>query len=111
MYFRQDLLERRLNLAIGRLSTGDDFATLDVFNNYVNAGVNENPFSLALNAPSFSSDPVASWGFRAIAKPTDELQLAAGVYNADPKIGNDDQNGVDFVLNPEDGVLAASSNR
>jgi porin len=68
--------------------------------------VNGNPFSLSLNAPSFSSDPVAYWGFRAIAKPTDEVQLAAGIYNADPKVGDDDQNGVDFVLNPQDGVLA-----
>jgi porin len=106
MYFEQDLLEKRLNLAIGRLSTGNDFATSDLFGNYVNAAVNGNPFSLSLNAPSFSSDPVASWGFRAIAKPADEVQLAAGVYNADPKIGDDDQNGVDFVLNPPDGVLA-----
>jgi porin len=105
MYFEQDLLEKRLNLEIGRLSTGNDFATLNVFNNYVSNAVNGNPFSLSLNAPSFSSDPVASWGFRAIVKPTDELQLAAGVYNADPKVGDDDQNGVDFVLNPQDGVL------
>ena len=38
-------------------------------------------------------------------EPTEQLRLAAGVYNADPKVGEDDQNGVDFVLNPEDGVL------
>jgi porin len=105
IYFEQDLLEKRLNLEVGRLSTGNDFATLNVFNNYVSNAVNGNPFSLSLNAPSFSSDPVASWGVRAIVKPTDELQLAAGVYNADPKVGDDDQNGVDFVLNPQDGVL------
>jgi porin len=105
MYFEQDLFEKRLSLAIGRLSTGDDFATSDLSGNYVSAGVNGNPFSLSLNVPSFSSDPVASWGLRAIAKPTEEVQLAAGVYNADPKVGDDDQNGVDFVLNPQDGVL------
>jgi hypothetical protein len=77
MYFEQDLLAKRLNLAIGRLSTGNDFATSDLFSNYVNAAVNGNPFSLSLNAPSFSSDPVASWGFRAIAKPTDEATTLA----------------------------------
>ena len=106
MYVAQDLLEKRLNLAIGRLSTGDDFATSELSGNYVSAAVNGNPFSLSLNAPSFSSDPVASWGLRAIAKPAKGLQLAAGAYNADPKVGEDDQNGVDFTLNPEHGVLA-----
>lgn len=105
MYVAHDLLEKKLSLAIGRLSTGDDFATSDLFNDYVSTGVNGNPFGLSLNAPSFSSDPVASWGFRAIAKPAETLQLAAGVYNADPKVGDDDQNGIDFRLNPQDGVL------
>ena len=104
-YFEQELLEKKLSLAIGRLSTEEDFATSDLFENYVSAGVNGNPFSLPLNAPSFSSDPVASWGVRAIVEPTERLRLAAGVYNADPKVGEDDQNGVDFVLNPQDGVL------
>jgi porin len=105
MYFAQDLLEKRLNLAVGCLSTGDDFATSDLSGNYVNAAVSGNPFSLSLNAPSFSSDPVASWGLRAIAKPAKGLQLTAGAYDADPKVGEDDQNGVDFTLNPEHGVL------
>ena len=105
MYFEQDLLEERLSLAIGRLSTEEDFATSDLFENYVSAGVNGNPFSLPLNAPSFSTGPVASWGLRAIVEPRERLRLAAGVYNADPKVGDDDQNGVDFVLNPQDGVL------
>jgi porin len=105
MYFEQALLEERLSLAIGRLSTEEDFATSDPFENYVSAGVNGNPFSLPLNAPSFSTSPVASWGLRAIVEPSERVRLAAGVYNADPKVGDDDQNGVDFVLNPEDGVL------
>jgi porin len=105
MYFEQDLLDESLSLAIGRLSTEEDFATSDLFENYVSAGVNANPFSLPLNAPSFSSAPIASWGLRAIVEPAERLRLAAGVYNADPKVGEDDQNGVDFVLNPEDGVL------
>ncbi len=105
MYFQQELLEKKLSLAIGRLSTEEDFATSDLFENYVSAGVNGNPFGLPLNVPSFSSDPIASWGVRAIVEPTERLRLAAGIYNADPKVGEDDQNGVDFVLNPQDGVL------
>src|SRR5262245_55864483 len=105
MYFEQDRLEERLSLATGRVSTEEGFATSDLFENHVSAGVNGNPFSLPLNAASFSTDPVASWGLRAIVEPGERVRLAAGVYNADPKVGDDDQNGVDFALNPEDGVL------
>jgi porin len=106
MYFEQELLDGAASLAIGRLSTGDDFATSGLYDNYVSSGINDNPFSISANAASFSSDPVASWGVRAIVEPTQSWQLAAGVYNADPKVGDDDEHGVDFVLNPEDGVLA-----
>ena len=35
-----------------------------------------------------------------------QIHLAAGVYNADPEVGEDGEHGVDFRLNPEDGVLA-----
>jgi porin len=106
MYFEQELLEERLSLAVGRLSTGDDFATSELYENYVNAGVNGNPLSISLNAESFSSDPVASWGLRAIALPARRFRLAAGFYNADPEVGEDNRNGVDFALDPQDGVLA-----
>jgi porin len=105
MYFEQQLLDGALDLAIGRLSPGNDFATSELYGNYVSAGVNENPFSLSLNVESFSTDPVASWGFRAIVQPAERFYVAAGVYNADPKVGDDDENGVDFALNPQDGVL------
>jgi porin len=105
MYLEQELLEGAASLAIGRLSTGDDFATSELYGNYVSSGSNGNPFSISENAPAFSSDPVAAWGFRAVVEPAGRLRLAAGVYNADPEVGEDDQNGVDFVLDPEDGVL------
>jgi porin len=96
MYFEQQLLDGALDLAIGRLSTGNDFATSELYGNYVSAGVNENPFSLSLNVESFSTDPVASWGFRAIVEPAERFYVAAGVYNADPKVGDDDENGGRF---------------
>jgi porin len=105
MYFQQTLLDEALNLAVGRLSTGDDFATSDLYGYYVSAAINANPFSIPQNVASFSTDPLASWGVRAISQPLDQLYVAAGVYNADPNIGDDGEHGVDFVLNPQDGVL------
>jgi porin len=108
MYFRQELFEGALDLAIGRMSSGDDFATSELYGNYVSSGINGNPFSISENAPSFSSDAISSWGLRTIARPAKRFRLAAGIYNADPKVGGDDQNGVDFVLDPQNGVLVVA---
>ena len=105
MYLKQGLFDGALELAIGRLSTGDDFATSELYENYVSGAINENPAGITENVESFSDDPIASWGVRAIVEPVERFYVATGVYNADPKVGDDDENGVDFVLNPQDGVL------
>jgi porin len=106
MYIEQKLLGGRLDVALGRLSAGDDFATSDLYASYVSSGINGNPFAIAANVPSFTADPVAQWGIRAIAQPSAQIRLAGGVYNADPDVGRDGEHGVDFTLDPEDGVLA-----
>jgi porin len=106
MYLEQELLGDALEVAIGRITPGDDFATSDLYDAYVSSGVNGNPFAISENAPSFGTSPVAQWGVRAIVQPTPQIHLGAGVYNADPEVGKDGEHGVDFTLNPEDGVLA-----
>ena len=106
MYLEQELFQGGLDLALGRLSPGDDFATSDLYESYVSAGINPNPFAIGQNVSSFTADPVAQWGARAIVRPTEQIHLAAGVYNADPNVARDGRHGVDFALDPEDGVLA-----
>jgi porin len=106
MYLEQKLFAGALDVALGRLSTGDDFATSDLYKSYVSSGINGNPFALDENLPSFTEDSVAQWGVRAIGRPSAQIHLAAGVYNADPDVAKDGKHGVDFVLNPQDGVLA-----
>jgi len=105
MYLEQKLFDETLDVAVGRLTTGDDFATSDLYESYVSSGVNGNPFAISENLPSFTEDSVAQWGVRAIVQPTEQIRLAAGVYNADPDVAEDGKHGVDFVLNPDDGVL------
>jgi porin len=106
MYLEQKLLAGRLDVALGRLSAGDDFATSDLYGSYVSTGINSNPFAIAVNAPSFTADPVAQWGVRAIVQPTEQIGLALGVYNADPSVAEDGEHGVDFAIDPQNGVLA-----
>jgi porin len=106
MYLGQELLDGRLAVALGRLSVGDDFATSDLYASYLSIGINSNPFAIAENVPSFSADPVAQWGARAIVQPTEQIHLGAGIYNADPDVAEGGRHGVDFALDPENGVLA-----
>jgi porin len=106
MYLGQVLLDGRLAVALGRLSAGDDFATNDLYASYLSTGINGNPFAIAENVPSFSADPVAQWGARAIVQPTEQIHLGAGVYNADPDVTEAGRHGVDFALDPENGMLA-----
>lgn len=105
MYFEQKLFDDTLDVTIGRLTSGNDFATSELYESYVSSGVNGNPFALKENLPSFTSDSTAAWGVRATVQATERLYVAAGVYNADPDGFADGEHGVDFVLNPEDGVL------
>jgi porin len=106
MYFEQKLFGEALDVAIGRLTTGNDFATSDLYDSYVSSGVNGSPFAIPENVSSFTTDSVAQWGVRAIVRPTEQIHLGAGAYNADPDVAKDGRHGVDFVLNLEDGVLA-----
>jgi porin len=105
-YLEQKLFGDALDVAIGRLTTGDDFATSDLYDSYVSSGVNGSPFAIPENLPSFTTDSVAQWGVRAVLQPAEQIHLAAGVYNADPGVAKDGKHGVDFVLNLQDGVLA-----
>lgn len=105
VYLEQDLLDGALNMVAGRISTGDDFATSDLYANYVSSGINGNPFALGANIPSFTADSVTTWGVRALAKPIEQVHVAIGVYNAEPNLDKNSKNGVDFTSDPQNGVL------
>jgi len=96
MFLRTDLLEGRLNFAIGRMAVGDKFATSSTFYNYVSLTFDENPVSIPINNPGFFSNPEASWRAWLRGAPLDEVYLMAGVYNSNPGLGRDSAHGVDF---------------
>lgn len=105
LYFEQSLLDDKLQIAIGRLAAGDDFAAADSYGYYVSGAVNGNPTGILVNFPSFTTPPYTQWGARVTLAPTDNLSVLAGAYNADPSVQDDDMHGVDFRFNPQDGVL------
>ncbi|SFK26284.1 porin, OprB family [Pseudovibrio ascidiaceicola] len=105
MNILQRLANDRVEIAIGRLSTGTDFAYSDAFPLYVNSGVNGNPVQLLENLPSFTTPPFSQWGVRGTLKPQESLYLSVGAYNADLNAQDNDSQGLNFKFNPEDGVL------
>lgn len=106
LFLEQSLWQDRVEVRLGRLSVGGNFATSPVYDYYVSDAINSNPESVKINTPSFTSDSYAQWGTQATVRPADDLYLSLGAYNADPRVKEDSSHGVDFTFNPEDGVLS-----
>src|SRR5262245_2916382 len=99
MYLEQRLLDDRVMLSAGRLAPADTFATIPVFNNYLNGGFATVPGSLPANIPSFASDPPGvQWGAQGLFNVAPPLQIAAGVFNANPSSAAGARHGTDFSL-------------
>jgi porin len=109
MYLQQQLFDGALTIAAGRLAPANTFALLPVFNNYVNDGINGAPAALGINDPSFaSSPPGAEWGAQVLYNVTPGLEVAAAVFNTNPKSAAGNKNGVNFAFNQGNtGVLTA----
>ncbi len=106
LYLEHKFWQERLAASIGRLSVGATFATSSLYDYYVSDAINSNPDSLKKNLPSFTSSSYAQWGVQAVAEPGSAFYLSLGAFNADPRVKDDASHGVDFTLNPQDGVLS-----
>jgi carbohydrate-selective porin OprB len=108
MYLQQRLLQGKLTLLAGRLAAADTFAALPVFTNYVNYGINPNPFSLGENDITFFGPPTGTeWGAQGVYAITPSIQIAAGAFNTNLNSANGENHGADFTLQEGNkGVLA-----
>jgi porin len=100
--FEQSWFEHRLDLRIGRLSTGDDFMTSPLYLLFINSDVDGNPFGPLFNVP-YTAYPGATWGARVRGRPFRPLYIAAGVYDGDPDVTLNGAHGTDFSF--RDSVL------
>jgi porin len=110
MYLQQRLVHGKLNLLAGRLAAANTFAALPVFANYVNYGIDPNPFSLGANDVTFFGPPTGTeWGAQASYSMTPEIQLSAGAFNTNVNAANGENHGADFTLQEGNkGVLAVA---
>jgi carbohydrate-selective porin OprB len=108
MYLQQRLLKEKITILGGRLAAANTFAALPVFANYVNYGINPNPYSLGANDVTFFSPPTGTqWGAQATYSITPSIQVAAGAFNTNLNSANGENHGADFALQSGNkGVLA-----
>lgn len=97
MAWEQTLLEKRLDVRIGRLSTGDDFLTSPLYLLFVNSGLDANPVGPLFNVPYYAY-PQAAWGARVRGRPVKPVYLAVGVYDGDASVTENPAHGVDFNI-------------
>jgi carbohydrate-selective porin OprB len=109
MYLQQKLLQQKLTILAGRLSASSTFAALPVFANYVNYGINPNPFSLGANDVTFFSPPTGTeWGAQASYAASHTIEVMAGAFNTNVNSANGENHGADFTLQEGNkGVLVA----
>lgn len=99
MYLQQKLLKKKITILAGRLSAANTFAALPVFTNYVNYGINPNPYSLGANDITFFSPPAGTeWGAQATYEVTPTIQVQAGAFNTNVNSANGEDHGADFTL-------------
>jgi porin len=109
MYLQERLAEGKLTLLGGRLAASNGFASLPVFTNYVNYGVNPNPYSIGANDFAFFGPPPGTeWGVQASYTIIPSIQVAAGMFNTNLNSANGNNHGTDFVLQERNkGALSA----
>ena len=104
LYLTQKLLDDTLDLRIGRMSAGQMFANLPAFGLQVNGGINGNPNNFFNNAP-FHAGITATNAAMIKYKPTKEIYISSGIFQASPRLGIYAYHGADFSIRRGDGEL------
>lgn len=105
MRFDHDLLDDRLNLSYGRVTTTADFLTSPFYCQFVNNGICGQPPAPFFNMPNgITAYPAAYWGAVARVQTTKETYAKFGVYDGDPASG-DDRHGANFGFGDNGALL------
>ncbi|MFO1127493.1 MAG: carbohydrate porin [Rhodospirillales bacterium] len=105
LYLRQSFDDDHYSVKVGRVTTEDDFLASDIYTYYVNGGINGTPSNVPDNNAGFTTAPFTQWGVVGTAEPIDNLRFAIGFYNGNENANDDKEHGVDFDLDPGNGML------
>jgi porin len=103
----REILDNEAEVALGRLVTGEEFATVRLACTSVNQLICANPIAGA-ETVSFPTYPVAAWGGQLKARPGDAWSLGIGSYLVDSKLLDPDVHGADFSASDGSGALTVA---
>jgi porin len=106
LWLEQDLFDKHLNIRIGRIAAGDDFASSPLYWTYVSNGIDGNPITIPINS-FYSCYPTAVWGARAKVRLPHDIWLMSGAYLSDPAVQDDKYYGLNFNMRFSKGVFLA----
>jgi len=96
--YLQKLFDDRVEFRLGRIATGDDFLVSPYNYVFVQNGFDGNPVSIFFNSPGMTAYPNDAWGALVKVRPTARTYVMGGVYNGDPSIRDNSNNGADFSM-------------
>lgn len=106
LYLEKDFFDKRLNVRVGRIAAGDDFAASPLYGLYVSNAVDGVPISIPINM-FFTVYPTATWGARSRFKLNDDFYILSGIYDGDKGVERDEMYGLDFSLRLKEGIAFA----
>lgn len=104
LFLQQKFFDDRIDLKVGRFSTGDDFASSPIYWLYMNNGIDGNPQALPVNT-QFSAYPWAVWAARLRVDPTPECNAMLGIYQVSTRVFDRSYQGLDWSIRSNDGAL------
>lgn len=102
--FGQQVLDNKAELAVGRIVTGEDFATIRLACSSLNQAICGNPIA-GNRSISFPTYPFAVWGGRFKYQPGSDWYGQVGTYLVYPGFRNPDDHGVNFGAPSGSGML------
>ena len=102
--YDQHFCHDKFSFKFGRMTAGDDFASSPIYWLYMNNGIDGNPQSLPVNG-KFTAYPWASWAARLRIQTTEDTGLMLGAYQVTPQVWRPSMHGLNWDINPNDGVM------
>ena len=106
LYLERTFLDKKLDIKVGRIAAGDDFASSPLYGMYVSNAVDGVPISIPINM-FFSVYPTATWGVCAKVTLAKDIYTLTGIYDGDKGVERDSMYGLDFSLRLKAGLAFA----
>jgi porin len=106
VYAEETLLDKRLDIAAGRMNVENDFASSPLYCNFMNNDLCGDPKALPGGDIGHSAYPDAVWGARVKVRPREDIALTFGAYEVNQGLYTDAyyRSGFRFDSAPDSGV-------